>query len=627
MRETQIIATIGPAITPDKNSICNLVEAGVNIFRINFSHADYDNVKIYIDLIKEINAEFDYNIGLLADLQGPKIRIGLVEEDSLLEPGGVLTFTNQEIKGNTKKVYVNYKYFAQDTRVGERILIDDGKIILEVIETNLIDEVKAKVIQGGYLSSKKSINLPNTKLSIDSVTQKDSEDAIFAIKNDFDWITLPFVRSASDFIKLKSLISKYSNKKINIVAKIEKPEGAIYLEEILVETDAIMIARGDLGVEIVLEETPILQKKIINLARKYNKQVFVSTLMMETMISSNAPTRSEVNDVANIILDGVDAISFSGETSVGQHPVEVIKIAKKIINTATDYLKKEGKKYYIDIKVNKSIKTYIIQYLNFFNEYIYVTKNSEIKINITDFEGGITLNLNGIYNENDETKFELFLKEFMSILNQKFDFENINFEKDTNDFEKKLFITMLKNEVSQLKFKLETKQIELQYLKQELIPQIFEVTNNLSKKTLINKIHNNTKMRDKYESIGDGNSFGPKSKVKNEKIEKGNTIIIKNIEKYEDLKSILSDLSNSSSINAEWYTEFNNSLKTLIELKKAEDNQDEIQKEISISKLSSFFKKAKDVKDWVGIVGLPAEIAIKIPKMFELGKDLLNLVL
>ncbi|MFN3021568.1 pyruvate kinase [Chryseobacterium sp. TY3] len=334
LKKTKIIATLGPA-SSDKETMIQMVKAGVDVFRINFSHADYDLVKRNVDIIREINQEYGYSVAILGDLQGPKLRVGVIKEGSFLNPGDVLTFTNEKVEGDSTKVYMTYEKFPQDVKVGERILIDDGKLVLEVIETNEKDTVKAKTIQGGPLSSKKGVNLPNTNVSLPALTEKDIQDANFMLDLEFDWIALSFVRHAQDIKDLKVLIENHptNNIKTPIIAKIEKPEGVKNIEEILVECDGLMVARGDLGVEVPMEQVPVIQKNLVHKARLYSKPVIIATQMMETMITSLTPTRAEVNDVANSVMDGADAVMLSGETSVGKYPVDVIKNMAKIVKT------------------------------------------------------------------------------------------------------------------------------------------------------------------------------------------------------------------------------------------------------------------------------------------------------
>lgn len=332
LKKTKIIATLGPA-TSGKEIILQLIQAGVDVFRINFSHADYEIVKTNVDIIREINQEYGFSVGILGDLQGPKLRVGIVKEGSYLNPGDILTFTNEKIEGDSKRVYMTYQQFPQDVKAGERILIDDGKIVLEVIETNNLDTVTARTIQGGPLSSKKGVNLPNTNVSLPALTEKDIEDANFMLDLDLDWIALSFVRHAQDIKDLKEIMRKHptNKEKTPIIAKIEKPEGVRNIEQILMECDGLMVARGDLGVEVPMEEVPAIQKNLVQIARKHSKPVIIATQMMETMITSLTPTRAEVNDVANSVLDGADAVMLSGETSVGRYPVDVVKNMSKII--------------------------------------------------------------------------------------------------------------------------------------------------------------------------------------------------------------------------------------------------------------------------------------------------------
>lgn len=332
LKKTKIIATLGPA-SSDKETMLQLIQAGTDIFRINFSHADYDLVKKNVQTIRELNQEHGFSVGILGDLQGPKLRVGVVKEGSYLNPGDILTFTNEKIEGDSTKVYMTYQKFPQDVKVGERILIDDGKLVLEVIETNNLDTVKAKTIQGGPLSSKKGVNLPNTNVSLPALTEKDIKDANFMLDLELDWIALSFVRHAQDIIDLKELMKNHptNKQKTPIIAKIEKPEGVRNIEQILQECDGLMVARGDLGVEVPMEEVPAIQKNLVEIARKYAKPVIIATQMMETMITSLTPTRAEVNDVANSVLDGADAVMLSGETSVGKYPVDVVKNMSKIV--------------------------------------------------------------------------------------------------------------------------------------------------------------------------------------------------------------------------------------------------------------------------------------------------------
>ncbi|RYJ41518.1 pyruvate kinase [Flavobacterium beibuense] len=335
-KKTKIVATLGPACST-REVLKEMIDAGVNVFRINFSHADYTDVKERINIIRSLNDEFGYNTAILADLQGPKLRVGVMKEDVVVNRGDVITFTTAEdVLGTAEKVYMNYKEFPNDVNPGERILLDDGKLIFEVLETNRVDEVKAIVIQGGPLKSKKGVNLPNTKVSLPALTQKDIKDAIFAIKEEVDWIALSFVRTPKDLEELQDLIAEHSSYKIPIIAKIEKPEAVENIDKIVAFCDALMVARGDLGVEVPAQEVPLIQKKLVNRAKTARIPVIIATQMMETMITSLTPTRAEVNDVANSVMDGADAVMLSGETSVGNYPVQVIERMTQIIEAVED---------------------------------------------------------------------------------------------------------------------------------------------------------------------------------------------------------------------------------------------------------------------------------------------------
>jgi pyruvate kinase len=335
-KKTKIVATLGPACS-SKEVIKKMIDAGVNVFRINFSHADYADVKERIDIIRELNNEFGYTTAILGDLQGPKLRVGVMKEDVVVNPGDLITFqTAEDIPGTKERVYMNYKEFPRDVNPGEKILLDDGKLMFEALETNRTTEVLCKVIQGGPLKSKKGVNLPNTKVSLPALTKKDIKDALFAIEQKVDWIALSFVRTPADLEELQDLIAKHSEYKIPIVAKIEKPEAVENIDKIVAFCDGLMVARGDLGVEIPAHEVPLIQKKLIHRAKTARIPVIVATQMMETMITSLTPTRAEVNDVANSVMDGADAVMLSGETSVGNYPVEVIEKMTQIIEAVED---------------------------------------------------------------------------------------------------------------------------------------------------------------------------------------------------------------------------------------------------------------------------------------------------
>jgi len=332
-KKTKIVATLGPA-TSERETLKKMILAGVDVFRINFSHADYDDVKSKVELIRSLNEELGIYTAILGDLQGPKLRVGVMAGEVVVAPDDELTFiTGEPFEGNADKVYMNYAQFPKDVNPGERILLDDGKLMFEVLSTNKKDEVRAKVIQGGPLKSKKGVNLPNTNISLPALTEKDVKDAIFAVSLDVDWIALSFVRFSQDLIDLQNLIAEHSEHKIPIIAKIEKPEAVENIDKIVSYCDGIMVARGDLGVEVPAQEVPLIQKQLVLRAKKARIPVIIATQMMETMITSLTPTRAEVNDVANSVMDGADAVMLSGETSVGNYPVEVIEKMASILTS------------------------------------------------------------------------------------------------------------------------------------------------------------------------------------------------------------------------------------------------------------------------------------------------------
>lgn len=330
MRKTKIVATLGPS-TADKEILRRIIKAGVNVCRLNFSHADYDSLRQLIQYIREINREENLYVAILADLQGPKIRIGEITGTSVeLREGDIVQFTTEKVEGNREVLHINYEMFPKDVVLGDKILLDDGKLVMEVIETDRNKIVKARCLNGGLLSSRKGVNLPNTRVSLPSLTEKDLQDLTFALEQEVDWIGLSFVRTARDIIELRHIIHE-KQKSSKIVAKIEKPEAIKEFDDILKYTDAVMIARGDLGVEIPIEKIPMIQKQLVKKCLSNAKPVIIATQMMESMIHNLTPTRAEVTDVANAVIDGADALMLSAETSVGKHPVEVVEAMNKII--------------------------------------------------------------------------------------------------------------------------------------------------------------------------------------------------------------------------------------------------------------------------------------------------------
>lgn len=332
-KKTKIVATLGPA-TDNTEILRKMIQAGANVFRINFSHADYEEVVNRIKMVRSISEEIGTNVALLADLQGPKLRVGVMEDNVFVNDGDTITFvTGEAFVGDNTRVYMNYTQFPQDVKEGERILLDDGKLIFEVVSSNQQDEVVAKVIQGGALKSKKGVNLPNTDISLPALTEKDIRDALFAIRQEVDWIALSFVRHAKDIDDLRKLIQENTELKIPIIAKIEKPEALANIDEIIENCEGLMVARGDLAVETPAHEVPLRQKELVSKAKKARIPVIIATQMMETMIDSLTPTRAEVNDVANSVIDGADAVMLSAETSMGKYPVQVIERMAKIVSS------------------------------------------------------------------------------------------------------------------------------------------------------------------------------------------------------------------------------------------------------------------------------------------------------
>jgi len=331
IKKTKIVATLGPA-SSDRDTIKQMMVAGVNVFRINFSHADFDAAKQRIQLIRDLNKELGYNVGVLADLQGPKLRVGKMKDGVVVETGDRVVFTTEKNEeGTADHVYMNYQSFPKDVKAGERILLDDGKLIFEVESTDGQSEVIASVVQGGPLKSNKGVNLPNTEVSLPALTEKDVKDAVFAIEQEVDWIALSFVRHKEDLLDLRKLIKKHGSNDIPIISKIEKPQALDNIDEIIDHSNGLMVARGDLGVEVPAERVPLIQKNLVLKAKSARIPVIIATQMMESMIDGLTPSRAEVNDVANSVMDGADAVMLSGETSVGKYPVEVIQTMRKIV--------------------------------------------------------------------------------------------------------------------------------------------------------------------------------------------------------------------------------------------------------------------------------------------------------
>lgn len=332
-QNTKIVATIGPASSSYTN-LLELVKAGVDVFRLNFSHGTHEDHLEVITHVTYLNDKYGLHIGILADLQGPKLRVGEIKDDALdLEEGEIITFVNEECIGTKEAIYMSYQDFPMDVEPGERVLVDDGKLVFEVVETNKKDRVSLKVLFGGTLSSRKGVNLPNTKISLPSLTEKDLRDLEFILTQPVNWIALSFVRSPKDIKNLRKRIEKVGHP-AKIIAKIEKPEAIQKIDKIIKASNGIMVARGDLGIEVPMERLPLIQKQIVEKCIQRARPVIVATQMMDSMITNPTPTRAEITDVANAVLDGADAVMLSGETSVGRHPAKVVEAMNKIIEEA-----------------------------------------------------------------------------------------------------------------------------------------------------------------------------------------------------------------------------------------------------------------------------------------------------
>ncbi|TKK68685.1 pyruvate kinase [Ilyomonas limi] len=328
---TKIVATVGPACdTYDK--MLELVKAGVNVFRLNFSHGTHEDKERIIGYIREMNTKEPYNVAILADLQGPKLRVGEMENGGLdIVPGDILTFTSTEkVVGNKDKIYVSYPDLHNDVKVGDKILIDDGKLEVIVIEVTKDGDVRVAVSYGGRILPKKGVNLPDTAISLPAMTEKDINDFEFIVKQNVDWIALSFVRKAEDIIDLKQRLAE-KDSTIKVMAKIEMPSAMADLKNIVNQSDGVMVARGDLGVELPVEKVPMAQREIVRKCIHRGKPVIVATQMMESMIDRTKPNRSEITDVANAVLEGADAVMLSAETATGNYPVLVVETMRKII--------------------------------------------------------------------------------------------------------------------------------------------------------------------------------------------------------------------------------------------------------------------------------------------------------
>ena len=349
---TKIVATLGPASSsPEK--MWALVQAGVDVFRLNASHGSHDDHQFMIDNIREMNAQHGTDMPVLLDLQGPKIRIGDLDEDYPIAKGDTFWLCSDLTTREGDKLPIQYQTFAEDVKVGDPVLVEDGKVQLEVVESDNRKRAKVKVLNGTRIARRKGVNLPQTSISLPSLTQKDMADLMFGIENSVEWLALSFVRSAEDVMLLRQVLQE-SGSQSRIISKIEKPEALEDIDRIISASDAIMVARGDLGVEVPIERVPFEQKSMIKKCNGAAKPVIVATQMLDSMIESAHPTRAEATDCANAVLDGADALMLSGETSVGEHPVLVINTMRGIIDMA----EKEPEVYLRNMSVNPESRTY-----------------------------------------------------------------------------------------------------------------------------------------------------------------------------------------------------------------------------------------------------------------------------
>jgi pyruvate kinase len=342
-QNTKIVATVGPA-SSDREILKNLILAGVDVFRLNFSHGNHEQKGEIIKTVLELNKELKVHTGILADLQGPKIRIGEMENGGIdIKEGDILTFVNEKCVGNKDRIYMSYEDFPKDVNQGEVILVDDGTLQFEVLSTDHVSTVKLKTLYDGTLKSNKGVNLPDTDISLPCLTKKDLEDLEYVLTQPVNWIALSFVRSASDVKQLRKILDDNDNH-MKIIAKIEKPEAVENIDKIIKASNGIMVARGDLGVEVPMEKLPNIQKSIIRKCIQKSKPVIVATQMMDSMINNPSPTRAEVTDVANAVLDGTDAVMLSGETATGKYPIQVVQAMNKIILEAEKNYEWYGKR-------------------------------------------------------------------------------------------------------------------------------------------------------------------------------------------------------------------------------------------------------------------------------------------
>ncbi|CAM2969179.1 pyruvate kinase [Paenibacillus sediminis] len=338
MRKTKIVCTIGPSSESLEN-IKKLITAGMNVARLNFSHGDFEEHGNRIKNIRQANAELGTSVAILLDTKGPEIRTGKLEVEPIeLVQDEFITLTTEEILGNKDRISITYKDLPKDVKVGSTILIDDGLIGLTVVDIQGT-EIKCRIVNGGTVKSKKGVNVPGVHISLPGITEKDANDIIFGIEQGIDFIAASFVRKASDVLEIRELLEKHNASHIQIISKIENQQGVDNLDEILEVSDGLMVARGDLGVEIPAEEVPLVQKRMIEKCNLAGKPVITATQMLDSMQRNPRPTRAEASDVANAIFDGTDAIMLSGETAAGKYPVESVLTMSRIAEKAESALK------------------------------------------------------------------------------------------------------------------------------------------------------------------------------------------------------------------------------------------------------------------------------------------------
>ncbi len=460
----KIISTVGPACRSYDNLLA-LTQAGTAVFRLNFSHGSHEDHAEVIENILRIKEKNNSDIQLLAELQGPKFRIGPMEHNRLaIVAGQVIHFVNEPCTGNLDKIYFSYDNFPEDANIGERVLVDDGKMIFEVLETDRKYKVKLQAKTSGTLSAHKGVHLPETALSLSSLTSKDFQDLHFILNYPFDWIACPIVRNIKDIEALHTFITKqhYNGK---VIIKIENIESVKNVRTILENTDGIIWARADLCIEHKIDDVFYAEKVAINMCHENKKAFFLSTQIMDSMISNIKPTSSEVYGLAHAITDEVSGIILSGETAVGEHPEQAVKILNDIITNISD---KPGNRTFSKyFRIDEEFRVLLIQYFNFFNEFVKNTKRHTLILNLEEYEEGIVLK----FRLDDVHDYHLaldYFKEYLDFLSGKQNFRQIDFEKERSQKEKDLFVLSLKNEVQQLQFKLELKELKISYLNEHI---------------------------------------------------------------------------------------------------------------------------------------------------------------